>query len=221
MNNINKFILMFLVTTFLNFAFFSKEMNDNVPIQYWNLDNIGSFPINSEIPDLQNKQHHVFVTLGLELNSNGELESEAIQRLQTTLKAFNNNKNSYIIVSGGNPKLQITQAKAMKIWLQKHGVPKNKIIEENASKNTIENAIYSMNIINKKNFKSVTLITSDTHIRRAYILFQNVDSQNKLKFNLVPYIKTNSKIYTNQERKAIKNNLTRLKSYKENNIYYQ
>lgn len=140
--------------------------------------------------------------------------------MQTTLKAFNNNKNSYIIVSGGNPKAQITQAKAMKIWLQKHGVPKNKIIEENASKNTIENAIYSMNIINEKNFKSITLITSDTHIRRAYILFQNVDPQNKLKSNLVPYIKTNSKIYINQERKAMKNNLIRLKSYKENNIYY-
>lgn len=80
MNNINKFILMFLVTIFLHFAFFSKEMNNNMPIKHWNLDNIGAFPINSDITNLQNKRHHVFVTLGLELNSNGKLESEAIQR---------------------------------------------------------------------------------------------------------------------------------------------
>lgn len=217
MTKISKFILIFLLILPINFVFFNKEVDDSMHIQHWTIDNIGSLPFNSYIANSQNKKNHVFVTLGLKLKKNGELQQKAIKRLQVTLKAFNSNKSSYIIVSGGNPEKKVTEAKAMKIWLQKHGVPKNKIIEENTSKNTIENALYSMRIINKKSFESVTLITSDTHMRRAYILFKNIDSKNILHSNLVSYTTTNSRIYSNQERKAIKNNLKRMNLYEEKN----
>lgn len=113
------------------------------------------------------------------MNNNGELKGEAIGRLQKTLEAYKNQKNSYIIVSGGNSINHITEAKAMKLWLLKNNIPQHKIIEESSSKDTVENAIYSMKIVKKK-FNSITLITSDTHMKRAYILFKELDYHNKL-----------------------------------------
>ena len=115
MTKISKFILIFLLILPINFVFFNKEVDDSMHIQHWTIDNIGSLPFNSYIANSQNKKNHVFVTLGLKLKKNGELQQKAIKRLQVTLKAFNSNKSSYIIVSGGNPEKKVTEAKAMKI----------------------------------------------------------------------------------------------------------
>lgn len=159
----------------------------------------------------------MFITLGLKLNNAGQLESEAIGRLEKTLEAYKNYKTSYIIVSGGNSKNKITEARAMKNWLQKNDVPHYRIIEENHSKDTVENAIYSMDIVNKKNFNSVTLITSDTHIRRAYILFKKLDCQNKISSIITSHTTTNTNNYQ-EENYLIKKNLEKLNKKINNDI---
>lgn len=159
----------------------------------------------------------MFITLGLKLNNAGQLESEAIGRLEKTLEAYKNYKNSYIIVSGGNSKNNVTEARAMKNWLQKNDVPHYKIIEENHSKDTVENAIYSMDIVNKKNFNSVTLITSDTHIRRAYILFKKLDCQNKISSIITSHTITNTNNYQ-KENYLIEKNLEKLNKKIKNDI---
>ncbi|MGW7808452.1 YdcF family protein [Staphylococcus xylosus] len=159
----------------------------------------------------------MFITLGLKLNNAGQLESEAIGRLEKTLEAYKNYKASYIIVSGGNSKNKITEARAMKNWLQKNDVPHYRIIEENHSKDTVENAIYSMDIVNKKNFNSVTLITSDTHIRRAYILFKKLDCQNKISSIITSHTTTNTNNYQ-EENYLIKKNLEKLNKKINNDI---
>src|SRR5699024_10452148 len=101
---------------------------------------------------LNTKNKHTFITLGLKLTDRGFLEPEAIGRLKKTLEAYNRQKDSYIIVTGGNIKNHKTEAKAMKNWLVSNGIPEYKVIEENKSENTVENAIYSMNIVDKKIF---------------------------------------------------------------------
>lgn len=158
---------------------------------------------------MANKENkHVFITLGLKLNNEGHLENEAIGRLKKTVEAYNQQKDSYIIVSGGNPKSHKTEAKAMKNWLVRKGVPQYRIIEENKSKDTVENAINSMNIVNKEKFQSVTLITSDIHMKRALILFKKMDYHNKLISNIGFITKKN--INPNQEDKLIESNLKEL-----------
>lgn len=216
-----KSLLVLLMLTIFNFIILNKELDENMNFKKWTPENIGYLTINSQATNIDSKSHHVFITLGSKLNDDGYLEDASINRLKATLKAFNYNKKAYIIVSGGNPNNNVTEAKAMKIWLQKHNVPKNQIIEEGHSKNTIENALYSMDIVNKRKFNSITLVTSDTHMRRAYILFKNIDYQNKLTSNLVPYITPNAKIYTNKEKKDIENNLKELNIYAEMNNYYR
>ncbi|WP_445194730.1 YdcF family protein (plasmid) [Staphylococcus xylosus] len=219
MNYIKKFLLVLSMITIFNFIIPNKELVENMQFKQWTTENIGYLTLNSQVTNIDSKSRHVFITLGSKLNDDGHLEEESINRLKATLRAFNYNKDAYIIVSGGNPKNNVTEAKAMKIWLQKHDVPKDQIIEEGLSKNTIENALYSMDIVNKMKFNSITLVTSDTHMRRAYVLFESVDYQTKLVSNLVPYITPNAKIYTNKEKKDIENNLKELNLCKKMTNY--
>jgi len=93
----------------------------------------------------------------------------------------------------------------MKNWLKKNNIPHHKIIEENNSKNTVENAIYSMDIVNKKNFNSVTLITSDTHMKRAYILFKELDYYNKISSTIKSHTIANTNNYTKEDQLIAKN----------------
>lgn len=215
MNYIKKILLVLSILTTFNFIIPSKELDENMNFKQWTPENIGYLTLNSQVTNIDSKSRHVFITLGSKLNDDGHLEDVSIKRLKATLKAFNYNKEAYIIVSGGNPNKNVTEAKAMKIWLQKHNVPKNQIIEEGRSKNTIENALYSMDIVNKRKFNSITLVTTDTHMRRAYVLFKSIDYQNKLVSNLVPCITPNAKIYTNKEKEDIENNLKELNLCKE------
>lgn len=157
----------------------------------------------------KNGEKHVFITLGFKLDNKGQLEPELIGRLKITLEAYKKYKNSYIIVSGGNPKNYITEAKAMSLWLLKHNVPQHKIIEENCSKDTLENAIYSMDIVNKINFASATLVTSDTHMKRAYFLFKKLDYYNKVSSTLAYHTRTNNNDYY-KENELLKSNLEEL-----------
>src|SRR5699024_8492472 len=201
MNYIKKILLVLSILTIINFITPNKELVENMKFKQWTPGNIGYLTLNYQVTNIDSKSRHVFITLGSKLNDDGHLEDVSINRLKATLKAFNYNKESYIIVSGGNPNKNVTEAKAMKIWLQKHNVPKNQIIEEGRSKNTIENALYSMDIVNKRKFNSITLVTSDTHMRRAYVLFKSVDYQNKLDSNLVPYILQMQKFILIKKRK--------------------
>lgn len=143
------------------------------------------------------------------MNNNGELKGEAIGRLKKTLEAYKNQKNSYIIVSGGNSTNHITEAKAMKLWLLKNNIPQHKIIEESSSKDTVENAIYSMKIVKKK-FNSITLITSDTHMKRAYILFKELDYHNKIFSTITFHTKKKNYDY-DKEYRLIENDLKKLR----------
>src|SRR5699024_5327342 len=116
---------------------------------------------------------------------------------------------SYIIVSGGNSINHITEAKAMKLWLLKNNIPQHNIIEESSSKDTVENAIYSMKIVKKK-LNSITLITSDSHMKRAYILFKELDYHNKIFYNITFNTKKKKEDY-NREDSLIKKELKKLK----------
>ncbi len=47
------------------------------------------------------------------------------------------------------------------------------VILENVSRNTLENALYARNLIVQRNIRSITLITSRYHMKRATLIFRN------------------------------------------------
>ncbi len=111
----------------------------------------------------------------------GEMPGKALQkRLNTALQLYN---GSYIIVSGGQGDNEVrTESSAMKEYLCDRGIPEDKVIEEDRSRNTIDNINYSFEIIKEKGFENykVVSVSNAFHIPRIILLC------NKLGFESYP-----------------------------------
>ena len=111
----------------------------------------------------------ILVVLGNRLNDDGSPTEIMLGRLSKTLeveKGFDK-----IICCGGmaNPNAGITEADMMANYLIEKGVSADKIIKEDKSTTTKENAIYSKDIIAGLGEKSITLLSSRNHIYRCYL----------------------------------------------------
>jgi uncharacterized SAM-binding protein YcdF (DUF218 family) len=83
-------------------------------------------------------------------------------------KQYLKNPHAYVIMStGDNQFLGISNARIMKDYGVKIGIPKEKIFEERISKNTYENLLYSKKILQEKKLRYPTLICLDLHSKRA------------------------------------------------------
>ena len=122
------------------------------------------------------KEKDFIVTLGYALNSDGTMHETLIKRLDQTYLAAIANPDAKIIVSGGVQKSGVTESYLMKKWLIEKGIDANRIIPEDKSKDTVDNALNSVEILKVKNAKNIILITSASHIRRAKTIFEEAIS---------------------------------------------
>lgn len=94
------------------------------------------------------------------------------QRVQRAVILYQQGYGHFILVSGGavyNP--WQTQAQHMALQANALGVPMQKIIMENRSESTYENAVDSLRIIKQRRFHSAIIVSSTYHMLRARIVF--------------------------------------------------
>lgn len=109
---------------------------------------------------------------------NGKTPSLTLQgRLDAALECVNKyNNKGYIIVSGGRGDDEhMSEGLAMSNYLESKGIPKERLIIEDKSRNTYENFKYSKEKIEKHSGKSidqvnVKIVTTDFHAFRSSIL---------------------------------------------------
>lgn len=77
-----------------------------------------------------------------------------------------------IIFSGAAAEGDVSNALAMKRIAVESGVPTENILIEEDSKTTSENADFTTKILQEKGYKSIILVTSPYHQRRAYNQFR-------------------------------------------------
>lgn len=124
---------------------------------------------------------HAFVVLGFALDSNGKMEDELIGRLEVALSSAEKYPNSYVLVTGGVEKNGWTEGDRMHDWLVSHGLSEDRIIVENESSNTVENASNSFDILyNDYDIDTFSMITSQYHLKRGSIFYYTM-SQLKAK----------------------------------------
>lgn len=100
------------------------------------------------------------------------MQPELVGRLETALASAQKYPNSYILVTGGVKKNGWTEGDRMHDWLVEHGVADNRILVENKSANTAQNAEFSFDILyNHPTIKSISMITSQYHLKRGTILY--------------------------------------------------
>jgi uncharacterized SAM-binding protein YcdF (DUF218 family) len=103
--------------------------------------------------------------------------SDAGDRVWYGATLYKQKKAPKIIVSGGsiswkgggNP-----EAEDLTKLLVTMGVPAENIIQEGASFNTRENAVYVKKILKAQNFKTILLVTSAMHMPRSMAIFKRV-----------------------------------------------
>lgn len=119
--------------------------------------------------DLDEKTVILVYGAGLE----GEKPGKALQkRLDTALELYEASGGE-IIVSGGQGDNEVRpEAEAMKEYLVEKGVPEKKVIEEDRSRNTIQNIQYSFEIIDENGFEDYTVVSVSNafHIPRIILL---------------------------------------------------
>ena len=116
------------------------------------------------------------VVLGYALNSDGSMAKELIGRLETALASAKKYPNAYIACTGGGTASNnktVTEAGKMAQWLKEQGISEDRIIVENQSYSTVDNARNTCKILSES-YPQVThlaLVTSDYHLPRACLLF--------------------------------------------------
>ena len=116
------------------------------------------------------------VVLGYALNPYGTMQDELIGRLEVALASSIKYPNAYILCTGGGTASKArkkTEAGQMAQWLRDHGVDENRIIVEDESLSTVENAQYSCEILTNDypQVRHVAIITSDYHVPRGCVYF--------------------------------------------------
>ena len=129
----------------------------------------------------ERKNADFIVVLGYVLNDDGTMNEVLLKRLEQAYEAIKLNPDAKIIVSGGVQKSGVTESYLMKKWLVEKGVAAERIIIEDKARDTVENSLYSAEILKKNNAKKVILVTSASHIRRGMVLLQEAATNAGLK----------------------------------------
>ena len=108
----------------------------------------------------------VLVVLGNRMNDDRTFSDAMMERLNKTLAVVEDFDK--IIVTGGvaNPNAGVAEGDMMSKWLVENGVPMNKILVENRSHTTKENAKFTAPILKGIGAEEVTILSSAYHIDR-------------------------------------------------------
>lgn len=106
------------------------------------------------------------------LNGHGHLSGYAANRLLTAAQLYH--KYQLPIIASGGKVLEMTgtEAEISRTILLGLGIPDDKIIVENQSLNTTQNAEYSQKLLISHGFYQPILVTSAFHMPRAVLQFQ-------------------------------------------------
>jgi uncharacterized SAM-binding protein YcdF (DUF218 family) len=76
-----------------------------------------------------------------------------------------------LIMTGGAAHNQYVEAEVMAAIAKAQGVPAAAILEESQSQNTIQNAFYSVRIMQAHGWRSAEVVSSASHLPRASLIF--------------------------------------------------
>ena len=116
------------------------------------------------------------VALGFQLNPDGSMRDELVERLKVVLRSAEKYPRACVLCTGGgtasgNP--AATEAGRMAEWLVAQGVSSDRVIVEDRSMTTAQNAIYTFDLLEAR-YPQVTqlaIISSDYHIATGTLLF--------------------------------------------------
>lgn len=148
-------------------------------MDYWKFANTELTVNIDKLPDdLPDDDTLALAVLGFELNDDGTMQDELVARLNVALNCARQYPKAYVICTGGgtarnNP--NVTEGGLMGEWMVKHGLDPKRLIIEDESHTTAENAdnSYAILLRDYPQVDSVVLISSSYHIAWGSLLFES------------------------------------------------
>ena len=117
------------------------------------------------------------VVLGFQLNPDGSMKDELIERLTVALNSAKKYPNAYVVCTGGGTASEnesATEAGEMAKWLIAQGIEKDRVIAEEHSVTTAQNAIFTYDILTSRypSVRKLAIVSSDYHIATGELLFR-------------------------------------------------
>ena len=117
------------------------------------------------------------IVLGFQLNPDGTMKDELIARLTIALASAEKYPNAYIVCTGGGTAAEnasATESSEMAKWLIANGIDKKRVIIEDNSITTAQNALFTYDILTSlyPSVKKLAIISSDYHIATGELLFK-------------------------------------------------
>ncbi len=144
----------------------------------WMSPDLGQ-PLNyGVLPDgLPDTEALCVVVLGFQLNPDGTMRDELVERLRVALACLRKYPRAYVVCTGGGTAADdptATEAGAMARWLAAEGVESERIIVEDRSVTTAQNAIFTYDILTSlyPSVKQLAIVSSDYHIATGTLLFE-------------------------------------------------
>ena len=129
------------------------------------------------LPDgLPDTNELCIVALGFQLQPDGTMRDELLERLKVVLKSAEKYPNAYVVCTGGGTAAEneaATEAGEMAKWLVANGVDEARVIVEDRSLTTAQNAIYTYDILTERfpEVRQIAIVSSDYHIATGVLLF--------------------------------------------------
>ena len=163
-------------------------------MQYWSYVN-SEMPIRTAgLPDtLPQDESLCLVVLGFQLFPDGDMAPELLGRCELALACSRQYPHAYLAVTGGGTAFknkEVTEAGVMADWFVERGVAPERIIREDRSQTTDQNAVNTCAILAEKypQIHTIVVITSDYHVPLGCLLFTEAALLYGFENGLVPYI---------------------------------
>ena len=146
-------------------------------MQLWKTVNENSEINENILPDgLPETDELCMIVLGFQLNPDGSMKDELIERLTVAKASAEKYPNSLVVCTGGGTAAEnpdATEAGEMAKWLIENGVDPQRVIVEDQSLTTAQNAIYTYRTLTEQypQVKQLAIISSDYHIATGTLLF--------------------------------------------------
>ena len=117
------------------------------------------------------------VALGFQLNPDGSMRDELIERLKVLKAGAEKYPRAWIVCTGGGTAAEnpgATEAGKMAQWLIENGVAAERVLVEDRSLTTAQNAVYSYELLRERcpQVKQLAIVSSDYHIATGTLLFE-------------------------------------------------
>ena len=129
------------------------------------------------LPDgLPDTDELCLVVLGFQLAPDGSMRDELIERLKVAQRSAEKYPNALIVCTGGGTAAEnesAAEAREMSKWLIENGIAPARVIVEDRSLTTAQNAMYTFDVLAERypQVSKLAIVSSDYHIATGALLF--------------------------------------------------